>query len=1271
MCTRKFKETSKIRIINPNLKRTVFRVMLVFIFLLSSLSPLFSFSALASQAPTPLYPADGTLVTATGYDGSFAHPPVAIPEFQWSSVAGSTSYRIQISQDIAFTTSIDFTTPHTKFIPSNVNPLVDGLWYWRVRKDAPSPVSEYSSPMSFTKQWASDDNKPLLIFPENEANLEFYDSPTFSWQPVTGAASYRLQIATSPDGFDSPIYNQQTLYTTHQPLIKLENRDNYYWRVVPLDPSNRFGTQSDVRSFHMGYNQVPTLLQPTNNSFPTYTPTFKWTAVRGAQYYRLQYSTDPSFTSNVITVDTRNTSFTPTSALPNDINYYWRVRTHSGSSISEWSPVWSLEKHWYIQPQLLTPVNLYQHVRFPFFSWTPVPGASYYRIEYSTDPNFSQDVYTAITANISHSPTSYLGSDATRYWRVIAFDDNNNSGLISNTNSYRSYGQALSPTLIYPQFFYTPHEDLQNSVNKAVAYPVFMWNRMFKLDGDLPASTYRIQAATDIQFNEIVWETDTENLNATPTQTNPFNPEPNQDYYWRVRGLDLDDAWIGERSQAWKTQFDATLGLSPKPDNSPQLLRPSHATELVEATPLFEWWPMQAADAYEIQISQDPKFSPGEVTIIDTITFPKFSPLNSLAQRSLGKLNFGTFYWRVRGLSGNNPIGDWSSTWRFQIASQSQWQFTRNIGEVVNRLLVGESEPGNTDPDYDLSSLFASQSREYWFFGFEVGGEGDATYVLYLDLDHQDGIGANEDARDYNVSTIDAHQPEYAIYIDKIDGDFSAFEVYIHAWGGSSWNPYLRLSDIGGELIHEDNYIEIKVPNTAIGMQDNTGSYAMALFSVETSSGEMMDAVPANPGIPGGNELSHFTSVSERLNLRLPPTDSTGDPSAFPFVPPFFWDHPAGSTWSGSRVQVYLDPEFTTVVETLNITSTSNFYAPSNHAWVKDFQGDNTYYWRVRPRYLPGTGYLGVWSEGWRFERQGFLATNMQESVTFSTPTFSWDLVEGARSYQLQVSTSPTFGSTVINITTPQISYTPTGTLADGTYYWRVRINRHGGVTNEWSPTKTFTLSLPYPDGLSPHDPNENNVVSRAPTFCWDPLIESENDTPVLAAHKYRIQVSRGDPTFSTIYDNTDTEQSCWTPTKGYHDGKYYWRIAMIDGQGRLGGYSPAAEFTKQYPITELISPVDEVSESTPTFIWEVVPGASSYRLEVSFNENFSPLYDSVTTHNVRFTPTKIYQSNQIYYWRVAIIDRDGRYGPFNDATIILDPGVGLNRIFIAIVAKE
>jgi hypothetical protein len=159
------------------------------------------------------------------------------------------------------------------------------------------------------------------------------------------------------------------------------------------------------------------------------------------------------------------------------------------------------------------------------------------------------------------------------------------------------------------------------------------------------------------------------------------------------------------------------------------------------------------------------------------------------------------------------------------------------------------------------------------------------------------------------------------------------------------------------------------------------------------------------------------------------------------------------------------------------------------------------------------------------------------------------------------------------------------------------------------------------------------------------------------------------DPTFTSIFDNIETEQTCWTPIKGYDDGQYYWHVAMVDGTGKTGTYTGYQTFTKQYPVTTLVSPTSGVTLArTPTFVWTPVNGAASYQLDVSLFPTFSPTYQSVTTDNARYTPTTSYDTLKTYYWRVAIVDSDGRLGPFVGATIILDPNPG--RIYLPLIKK-
>jgi hypothetical protein len=529
------------------------------------------------------------------------------------------------------------------------------------------------------------------------------------------------------------------------------------------------------------------------------------------------------------------------------------------------------------------------------------------------------------------------------------------------------------------------------------------------------------------------------------------------------------------------------------------------------------------------------------VDISATVPYPAFIPVTRPA--------YGTYYWRVRGLSGVLPIGDWSDVWRLQIAAQSHWRAGRTLGNASNRLSVGTDPAGDTtDANYDVTTLHVAQDQDDWFFGFNVttSTATPVTYTLYLDLDHVDDSGAPNDARGYEVETIPAHRPEYALYIQQTGDVFMATHVLLYAWTGSAWGTVQTLDAVGGALTSTADHVEIRVPNTAIGMQDTTGSVALSLFSVPSASGHPQDSVPSDPATPGSGgsptTLSRFTSVSDRINLAMPPSNSTGDPSTFPSLPPFRFQFPVDAAWMGYQFRAATDQSFTSVMWTYTIFATTppaSPLVPPAHTYNqngKAFAGDNTYYWQVRSVHgvvniQPAV--FGAWSQPGRFERQGLVPQNLwpaNNSVISATATFTWTLLEGARYYDIQVDQDPNFGSPEVSVTTERNIYTPVGTLADGTYHWRVRARQYGGnlgtiadVIGDWSTPQTFTQSLPPPTGLA-HAPA--GVVTRAPTLCWDPLIVASNGDPVLAAYKYRVQVSR-DASFSTIFDTADTEQEC------------------------------------------------------------------------------------------------------------------------------------------------
>jgi len=1207
-------------------------------------------SAAAFPPPELLAPADGVTATA------ISHPPLGIPEFAWRAVPAATAYRIQFSQDTAFTTKIETTTPNLAHTPTDASKFGDGTWYWRVRVDSPQ-ASEWSEIRSFTKRWASPDNAAELLAPADDAALAFYDTPIFSWQPVMGAASYRFQIAASADGFATPAYQATTLASTHQPPAKLAN-GAYYWRVIPLDGAGREGVASAVRAFTAAYLAPPQLLEPAAGAAPTFTPSFRWAAARGAQFYRLQYATDSSFTVNVTTVDTRNTTFTPTGDLPNDINTYWRVRAHSDKSVSDWSETRAFVKRWYLPATLLTPTNNYQHVKQPaLFGWTPAPGASYYKLEVNNANSFPPgwNGWTATTANPFwvHTTFDRLRDFSTWYWRVTPYDRSNNAGLPSEVFSFVYDGAARVPELIAPLPYYTPSALARPAEDRTAAWPIFAWQHT----GD-PA--YQLQVSRDPLFDELDWEIDTQNPGAAPTDAQPFRPQANRDYYWRVRGLDALGNPVGPWSQVWRARFSlgqAAAAQASPTTGAPVLWRPPHGAETVETGPLLEWQPANEADSYDVEISAAADFAPADIVRAVAVPYPAYLPTT--------KLPAGAYYWRVMARRAGAPLAGWSDVWRFQVAAASRWRDTRALRAIANRNLVGFDPAGDMgDPNYDVTTLYVTQDKDDWFFGFDATtGAEDMTYVLYLDLDHADGSGAATDARGYTITTDWAHLPEYAIYVRQVGAAFSASQTLIYRWTAAGWAAPQRLNDLGAErLAHDAGYMELRVPSTAIGMQEATGSAALMLFTARADGGPAQDTVPSDPGVaytwpePGmaSTVLSRFTSVSGRINLVWPPSVATGDPATAPTVPPLAFQTSLDAPWYGYHLQAARDAQFTTPVLDATARVAITNYVPGFYTHLKDLEGDNTYFWRVRPIYDAGGTERGPWSEAAAFERLGFTPWNLQTSTAFATPTFTWERVEGAEAYELQVDDDPNFGSPALAPTTTATSYTWTSTLAQGTYFWRVRGRRYSSITNGWTDTISFTVRLAEPAGLTtlPVSP-----APHAPTLCWTPVVTPTWPAAQFAAWKYRVQVSR-DPTFSTEYDKADTEQACWTPTRGYPDGAYYWRAAAIDGDGKVGSYSPAVSFLKQYVVPTLLAPTSGApAPATPTFVWTAVSGAAAYRLEVSLSETFANLYDSVTTSNTRFTPAKKYDMDKTYFWRVAMVDKEGNRGPFTGDQILIRPG--------------
>jgi len=127
-------------------------------------------------------------------------------------------------------------------------------------------------------------------------------------------------------------------------------------------------------------------------------------------------------------------------------------------------------------------------------------------------------------------------------------------------------------------------------------------------------------------------------------------------------------------------------------------------------------------------------------------------------------------------------------------------------------------------------------------------------------------------------------------------------------------------------------------------------------------------------------------------------------------------------------------------------------------------QPDQTYWWHVRAANKLGNS---GWSQEWSFS-----TLNMQlvppvlstpANGTSGLPTtvvFSWNAVDGAEAYDVQVATDPLFGSIVLDDSGVTAASLTAGSLSSGTlYYWRVRTEYGAGAWSAFSSSWEFKTS--------------------------------------------------------------------------------------------------------------------------------------------------------------------------------------------------------------------
>lgn len=207
-----------------------------------------------------------------------------------------------------------------------------------------------------------------------------------------------------------------------------------------------------------------------------------------------------------------------------------------------------------------------------------------------------------------------------------------------------------------------------------------------------------------------------------------------------------------------------------------------------------------------------------------------------------------------------------------------------------------------------------------------------------------------------------------------------------------------------------------------------------------------------------------------------------------------------------------------------------------------------------------------------------------------------------------------------------------------GVYYWKLQYIDSQNLTTETITQRFTILKKPEIRVFSPENGSKipiNPDFPKPVLFSWSPLESVSN---------YKLEIST-DPELKNIIQSKETR----IPSIGIlnlDEGSYYYRITAISSipdikniESNVINFLVTQETSNQPP--KLIEPKDRsiisllaIQEKGLLFSWGDTPGSVQYKIQISQNTNFNPIYweDELNQNFIRWNPEG---SLGLFYWRV------------------------------------
>ncbi len=259
---------------------------------------------------------------------------------RWNRSNGALTYRLQVATDSTFGSGVVFNDSTLADTARAMSALTNSTrYFWRVNAKNAAGTSSYSTVWAFTTIVANP-GIPVLLSPADGATNQDL-SLKYLWRKVSGATTYRLQVASDSTFATGIVVNDSTITDSTRTVGGLAFNMKYFWRVNSknIGGTSPYSSVWNFRTFDAD-PAIPRQIAPAQAATDLTIPvSIVWTRPAGATSFQLQVATDSTFAGGFVVNDA---AVADTMKIVSGLNYlttyFWRVNADAVSGTSPYSP---------------------------------------------------------------------------------------------------------------------------------------------------------------------------------------------------------------------------------------------------------------------------------------------------------------------------------------------------------------------------------------------------------------------------------------------------------------------------------------------------------------------------------------------------------------------------------------------------------------------------------------------------------------------------------------------------------------------------------------------------------------------------------------------------------------------------------------------------------------------------------------------------------------------------------------------------------------------